>query len=174
MLTPERRELIHQAFRLEWLTVAWMIVEGGVAVAAGVVAGSPTLLAFGLDSVIELLSAAALLAEVNAEGGQVSMVRGVTVRPRPFAIASTDEIAVQIVYQGVLMSCVALIAFNRAVSLLGATAATAIIALLPATATALAAPALHEIPSPAECAAFAVVVIGVLLVAGTVRVPAVP
>jgi hypothetical protein len=28
MLAPEYRELIRQAFRLEWLTVAWMIVEG--------------------------------------------------------------------------------------------------------------------------------------------------
>ncbi|HEX4171848.1 MAG TPA: hypothetical protein VHY82_05150, partial [Acetobacteraceae bacterium] len=66
-LTPERRELIRQAFRLEWLTVAWMIVEGAVAVAAGVVAGSLTLLAFGLDSAIELLSAGVLIWRLNVE-----------------------------------------------------------------------------------------------------------
>jgi hypothetical protein len=27
-LVPERRALIERAFRLEWLTIAWMIVEG--------------------------------------------------------------------------------------------------------------------------------------------------
>jgi hypothetical protein len=27
-LTPERAALIRQAFRLEWVTIAWMIVEG--------------------------------------------------------------------------------------------------------------------------------------------------
>lgn len=30
MLTTERRKLIGQAFRLEWMTVAWMIVEAVV------------------------------------------------------------------------------------------------------------------------------------------------
>jgi divalent metal cation (Fe/Co/Zn/Cd) transporter len=66
-LTTERSELIRQAFRLEWITVAWMIVEGAVAVAAGVVAGSLTLLAFGLDSAIELLSAGVLIWRLNVE-----------------------------------------------------------------------------------------------------------
>ena len=35
-ITPERAALIQAAFRLEWLTVAWMVVEGAVAIAAGV------------------------------------------------------------------------------------------------------------------------------------------
>ena len=67
MLTPERRELIRQAFRLEWMTVAWMIVEAVVAVAAGIVAGSLTLFAFGLDSVIELASAGVLIWRLTVE-----------------------------------------------------------------------------------------------------------
>jgi hypothetical protein len=33
-LTSERAALIRQAFRLEWMTVAWMMVEGVVALAA--------------------------------------------------------------------------------------------------------------------------------------------
>src|SRR5262245_48004764 len=57
VLTQERAALIQQAFHLEWLTVAWMIVEGAVAIGAGVVAASLTLTAFGLDSLIELASA---------------------------------------------------------------------------------------------------------------------
>jgi divalent metal cation (Fe/Co/Zn/Cd) transporter len=66
-VTLERSALIREAFRLEWLTVAWMIVEGSVAVAAGVVAGSLTLLAFGLDSVIELASAGVLVWRLSVE-----------------------------------------------------------------------------------------------------------
>lgn len=94
--------------------------------------------------------------------------------PERFRFASTGEISVQAVYQGVLMSGVALVTFNRAVSLLGSTAATAIIALLPAAATVLAIPVLHEIPPPAECAAIAVVVIGALLAARPIPEPAAP
>jgi divalent metal cation (Fe/Co/Zn/Cd) transporter len=38
---------------LSWLSLAWMTVEGAVAIAAGVVAGSIALIGFGLDSAIE-------------------------------------------------------------------------------------------------------------------------
>jgi divalent metal cation (Fe/Co/Zn/Cd) transporter len=41
---------------LSWLTLAWMGIEGGVAIAAAVVAGSVALLAFGLDSGIEAMA----------------------------------------------------------------------------------------------------------------------
>jgi hypothetical protein len=46
----ERTVLIQQAFRLEWLTVAWMVVEALVAIGSGVIGGSLTLTALGLDS----------------------------------------------------------------------------------------------------------------------------
>ena len=48
LATAERLALIRSAFRLEWMTVAWMVVEGVVAIGAGVAAGSLTLMAFGL------------------------------------------------------------------------------------------------------------------------------
>jgi hypothetical protein len=67
LLKAERAALTRQAFRLEWLTVAWMIVEGAVAVGAGIAAGSLTLTAFGLDSVIELTSACVLIWRLNVE-----------------------------------------------------------------------------------------------------------
>ena len=38
---------------LSWLSLAWMTIEGGVAIAAGLVAGSIALIGFGLDSAIE-------------------------------------------------------------------------------------------------------------------------
>jgi divalent metal cation (Fe/Co/Zn/Cd) transporter len=67
VLTPERATLTRRAFRLEWLTVAWMIAEGAVAIGAGIAAGSLTLRAFGLDSVIELASACVLIWRLNVD-----------------------------------------------------------------------------------------------------------
>lgn len=46
---------------LEHLTLAWNAVEALVAVGAGVLAGSTSLVGFGIDSVIESLSGAVLL-----------------------------------------------------------------------------------------------------------------
>src|ERR1700730_12491736 len=63
----ERTALIQQAFRLEWLTVAWMVIEALVAIGSGVIAGSLTLTAFGLDSVIELISAGVLIWRLRDE-----------------------------------------------------------------------------------------------------------
>jgi hypothetical protein len=45
----ERLSLIREAFRLEWLTIAWMTVEAVVAIASSIAAGSLVLLAFGRD-----------------------------------------------------------------------------------------------------------------------------
>jgi divalent metal cation (Fe/Co/Zn/Cd) transporter len=58
---PQRQRLIRQAFRLEWLSAGWMAVEAAVAIASGIAAHSITLVAFGLDSVIELASAVVLI-----------------------------------------------------------------------------------------------------------------
>ncbi len=53
-ITRERyEELAGRVKLLSWLSLAWMTVEGGVAIAAGVVAGSVALIGFGLDSAIE-------------------------------------------------------------------------------------------------------------------------
>jgi divalent metal cation (Fe/Co/Zn/Cd) transporter len=47
------RRLAKRARMLSWLSLAWMTVEGGVAIAAGLVASSIALVGFGLDSAIE-------------------------------------------------------------------------------------------------------------------------
>ena len=70
LLLPPRSDrlpLIREAFRLEWLTIGWMTVEALVAIAAGVTAGSLVLIAFGLDSVIELASASVLMWRLSIE-----------------------------------------------------------------------------------------------------------
>jgi divalent metal cation (Fe/Co/Zn/Cd) transporter len=45
--------LARRARVLSWLSLAWMTVEGGVAISAGLVASSIALVGFGLDSAIE-------------------------------------------------------------------------------------------------------------------------
>jgi divalent metal cation (Fe/Co/Zn/Cd) transporter len=48
--------LARLARMLSWLTLAWMGIEGGVAIGAAVIAGSVALLGFGLDSGIEAMA----------------------------------------------------------------------------------------------------------------------
>jgi divalent metal cation (Fe/Co/Zn/Cd) transporter len=49
----ERDRLIRRAKALSWLSLAWMSLEGAVAIVAAILAGSVALLGFGLDSAIE-------------------------------------------------------------------------------------------------------------------------
>ena len=63
----ERAVLIRHAFRLEWLSIAWMVIEGAVAIGAGNIAHSLLLVAFGIDSVIELASACVLVWRLSVE-----------------------------------------------------------------------------------------------------------
>ena len=64
---PDRLPLIREAFRLEWLTIGWMTIEAVVSIAAGLTAGSLVVLAFGLDSLIELASAGVLMWRLSVE-----------------------------------------------------------------------------------------------------------
>ena len=57
----ERSSWVRRGLQLEWFMIAWMVVEAVVAISAGMLAHSLTLTAFGIDSVIELFSAAILL-----------------------------------------------------------------------------------------------------------------
>ena len=52
----ERRHLEQRARRLSWTSLAWLGVEGGVSITAGLAAGSVALLGFGIDSAIEGLA----------------------------------------------------------------------------------------------------------------------
>jgi divalent metal cation (Fe/Co/Zn/Cd) transporter len=63
----DRAAVIRRGFGLEWLSVIWTSIEAIVAVSAGTAVGSLTLTAFGLDSVIELLSACVLIWRLTVE-----------------------------------------------------------------------------------------------------------
>jgi divalent metal cation (Fe/Co/Zn/Cd) transporter len=66
----ERRELIAKALRLEWITLGWMLIEAAVAIGSGIIAHSLTLIAFGADSIIELVSAGVLIRRLVIEIGR--------------------------------------------------------------------------------------------------------
>lgn len=66
-ISENRRSLVSRAFFLEWLTVGWMVVEAAVALFAGIAAHSITLVAFGADSLIELVSALVLIWRLTVE-----------------------------------------------------------------------------------------------------------
>ena len=59
--TPNRQDLVRQGQRLEYFTIGYNSVEGLVSIVAGLIAGSVSLIGFGLDSGIEVVSGLALL-----------------------------------------------------------------------------------------------------------------
>lgn len=59
--------LIKRGRKLEYFTIAYNSLEGLIAVAAGLFAGSIALIGFGFDSVIEVCSGAALLWRLQAQ-----------------------------------------------------------------------------------------------------------
>src|SRR5664279_6249840 len=56
--------------RLEYFTIAWNCLEGVIAVIAGLVAGSISLVGFGIDSFIEVTSGAALLWRMSVDADE--------------------------------------------------------------------------------------------------------
>jgi divalent metal cation (Fe/Co/Zn/Cd) transporter len=56
-----RAVIARRGRNLEYFTVAWNVLEGVIAIVAGAIAGSISLVGFGIDSFIEVTSGAALL-----------------------------------------------------------------------------------------------------------------
>jgi divalent metal cation (Fe/Co/Zn/Cd) transporter len=56
-----RPDLVRQGQQLEYFTIAYNSAEGLVSIVAGLIAGSVSLVGFGLDSIIEVASGAAML-----------------------------------------------------------------------------------------------------------------
>jgi len=66
----ERGTIVQRGRRLEYFTIAWNTLEGLVAIAAGAIAGSVSLVGFGVDSFIEVTSGAALLWRMSADADE--------------------------------------------------------------------------------------------------------
>ena len=67
LTTEDRPHLLVRALRLEYLTVGWNVIEGVVAIAAAIAAGSVALLGFGIDSFVESASGSVLIWRLLAE-----------------------------------------------------------------------------------------------------------
>lgn len=60
-LTSERRDVLRRRVRIiVAITITWNVIEAAVALIAGGAASSAALIGFGLDSIVEVLSAAAI------------------------------------------------------------------------------------------------------------------
>ena len=67
-----------RGFRLEYATMGWMVAEAAVAITAGLAAASIALVGFGLDSVIELISATIVIWQLRGEiAGQNRQTRAI-------------------------------------------------------------------------------------------------
>src|ERR1041385_3087136 len=62
-----RVELLSSGRKLEYFTIGWHLLEGGISVAAGLAAGSLSLVGFGVDSLIELASGMAMLWRIRVD-----------------------------------------------------------------------------------------------------------
>src|SRR5438876_10066979 len=63
----ERAAVVRRGRRLEHFTIAWNALEGLVAVVAGAIAGSISLVGFGIDSFIEVTSGSVLLWRMSVD-----------------------------------------------------------------------------------------------------------
>ncbi|MEU0124276.1 cation transporter [Streptomyces albidoflavus] len=58
---PDENTLVRRGLALAWLIVVWDVIEGAVAVTAGLAAQSIALVGFGIDSAIEVFAAAVVI-----------------------------------------------------------------------------------------------------------------
>lgn len=81
-MVVDRRRIAQRGKRLEYFTIAWNTLEGVIGVVAGAMAGSISLVGFGLDSFIEVVSGAALLwrMSVDADEHRRERIEQVTLR----------------------------------------------------------------------------------------------
>jgi drug/metabolite transporter (DMT)-like permease len=75
--------------------------------------------------------------------------------------ASATELLWQVLWQGVLIGCVAFVALNQAIARLGAERSSSLVALVPVLAAVLGFIFLGEVPSATEIAAFVAISAGV-------------
>ena len=73
--TLERQILVKRGTRLSYFTIGWNSLEGLIAVVAGAVAGSISLVGFGIDSFIEVVSGATLLWRMTVDADVKSRER---------------------------------------------------------------------------------------------------
>src|SRR3989442_9817344 len=95
-----RRRIADRGKRLEYFTIAWNSLEGLVAVVAGTIAGSISLVGFGIDSFIEVTSGATLLWRMSVDANQQTRERNERLSIRVVGICFI-ALAVYVAYESV-------------------------------------------------------------------------
>lgn len=96
-----RLEDVRSGVRVEVVSFAWMLVEAAVGIGAGVAAHSVLLTAFGLDSVIELVTGGVLLWRLRAEAVGRPMA----------AVERAERVSAWVVGVGLALLCAYVVAF---------------------------------------------------------------
>jgi divalent metal cation (Fe/Co/Zn/Cd) transporter len=115
---PARRS--HAVLWLQTVTLAWMLIECGVSLYAAGSAHSPSLLAFGSDSLVELLSAAVVLLRYGSPKSiseqKAARIAGALLFVLAFVVASTALLSLvlhwrpETSYLGMMITVAALVA----------------------------------------------------------------
>ena len=117
----DRASAVRAGVRIEMFTVAWMAVEAALAIGAGILAHSVLLTAFGLDSVIELISGSVLLWRLTVEARE-----GETARVDRIEIKATRLSAVLLLLLCVYVSVTSVIGLVLGVKPAGSVVGTAV------------------------------------------------
>jgi divalent metal cation (Fe/Co/Zn/Cd) transporter len=114
---PVRRS--HAVLWLQTVTLAWMLIECGVSLYAAASAHSPSLLAFGSDSFVELLSAAVVLLRYGSPKSiseqKAARIAGALLFVLAFVVASTALLTLvlrwrpETSYLGIMVTIAALV-----------------------------------------------------------------
>src|SRR5712691_11932570 len=123
-----RAAISRRGRKLEYFTIAWNTLEGLVAVFAGTVAGSISLVGFGIDSFIEVTSGATLLWRMSVDADERSRERNERLSIRIVGacfIALAVYVAYEAVYDlidrkapehsipGIVLACVSLVVMQK-------------------------------------------------------------
>ncbi|HKV99189.1 MAG TPA: cation transporter [Vicinamibacterales bacterium] len=77
-MSTDREALSARGKRLEYFTIGWNSLEGLIAVGAGAIAGSISLVGFGVDSFIEVASGSVLLWRMSVDADECRRARAET------------------------------------------------------------------------------------------------
>lgn len=95
----DREGALRRGLLLEQVTVGYNVLEGMIAIAVGVAAGSVALTGFGIDSLIEVTSGAILWWRLKAELGAAALRMSVEATARRLAGALLLALAVYLVVE---------------------------------------------------------------------------
>jgi divalent metal cation (Fe/Co/Zn/Cd) transporter len=96
---------IRTGVRIEVITILWMVIEMAVSIVAGIAARSVLLTAFGVDSLIELVSGSILLWRLSTEnrGGDLGSVKRAETRAAWVVAASLSLLCAYVLISSVVL-----------------------------------------------------------------------